>query len=615
MTEISYKRNHWEKGNVLTAEKLNATEVALESVITKINGVITENDSTVPISDAEHLASIQDITTRINALDYVVENEKPENEAQESWERRQPDSRKTILSLTEENGIIHPTYQDIPKATTTNTGLMQVGSNLIVNSGTVSLSSSITGLNALTDFTVSQPESADANGNYKLQIKAIDNNIYQINHYDAQSSRAFNYMTLGLQNNTILIGTQARDASSEFGARSITTTIGELIVNRTSTLTGNTTIGGTLGVTGNTSLNGTLGVTGKSTLSSLQVTGTSTLNAFTANGAATLNDVLSVTGNTTLNTLIVGSKTTENNTTTITGSTTLYGPLNVEDGLTTLSQLSVNYILDEFILTNSPIADNKVKSKFIQEESAFKLTRSITQSGLTLTDTVLEITGTPQSNAYNNNTINVHAVSTIFDHSITMGGLIIQDIDSANPPEPDTILELVSSKVSSDEDYTTLRTLDRSGNEFLYGDLTVSGDESIGGDLTIKGNINMVKFFPYDNIIYRMGHQSELSNTSAGTYGSYLSVTKGEGTPSKYSIFNYVNQGEKLSIGGKSGDANITNVSNLSLHANHQISFNTTSNDSSISMNAVNININGTLNLGNTVLTEAQLISLLSLLE
>ena len=58
MTEISYKRNHWEKGNVLTAEKLNATEVALENVITKINGVITENNNTVPISDAEHLASI-----------------------------------------------------------------------------------------------------------------------------------------------------------------------------------------------------------------------------------------------------------------------------------------------------------------------------------------------------------------------------------------------------------------------------------------------------------------------------------------------------------------------------------------------------------------------------
>lgn len=487
MTEISYKRNHWEKGNVLTAEKLNATEVALESVITKINGVITENDNTVPISDAEHLASIQDIITRINALDYVVENEKPESEAQESWERRQPNSRKTILSLTEENGIIHPTYQDIPKATTTNTGLMQVGSNLIVSNGTVSLSSSIVGLNALTDFTISQPESTDANGNYKLQIKAIENNIYEINHYDAQASRTFNYMTLGLQNNTILIGTQARDASSEFGARSITTTIGELIVNRTSTLTGNTTIGGTLGVTGNASLSGTLGVTGKSTLGSLQVTGNSTLSTFTASGAATLNNVLSVAGNTTLNTLIVGSKTTE----TITGSTTLYGPLSVEDGLTTLSQLSVNYILDEFTLTDSPIADNKVKSKFIQEESAFKLTRSITQSGLTLTDTVLEITGTPQSSAYNNNTINVHAVSTIFDHPVTMDSLIIQDIDTANPPEPNSVLESVSSKTSNDATYTVLRTLTRSGDEFLSGDLTVGGNTSIASSLTVGSDINI----------------------------------------------------------------------------------------------------------------------------
>lgn len=66
---ISYTRNRWKKADVLTADKLNNTEIALEAIVNKINGVsYDENNTSVNLDDSEKIASIQNVKDAIAAI-------------------------------------------------------------------------------------------------------------------------------------------------------------------------------------------------------------------------------------------------------------------------------------------------------------------------------------------------------------------------------------------------------------------------------------------------------------------------------------------------------------------------------------------------------------------
>lgn len=116
MTDIEYTRTHWSKGDVLTAEKLNNIENALNITVQKINGKVkdSEGNTTSTLIDAEKLASIADIDEKINALDVATNT---------------GTTIQTITSITEANGKISTQYSDIAKATSSSLGLIQVNTN------------------------------------------------------------------------------------------------------------------------------------------------------------------------------------------------------------------------------------------------------------------------------------------------------------------------------------------------------------------------------------------------------------------------------------------------------------------------------------------------------
>ena len=139
--EINYTPTHWNKGDVLTAEKLNNIENVLDSVVQKVNGGTKDsNGNIIELDPSEQIASRADITTAINDL---------------NTEDQSGTTIQTITNIKETHGKVIATYSDIAKASTSAYGIMKVGNNLSVNEGTVSLSNSITGLNALNDLVIS----------------------------------------------------------------------------------------------------------------------------------------------------------------------------------------------------------------------------------------------------------------------------------------------------------------------------------------------------------------------------------------------------------------------------------------------------------------------------
>ncbi len=108
---VSYTRNKWKKADVLTADKLNNTEIALEAIVNKVNGVsYDDNDTPTTLEDTEKIASIQDINDAIG---------------------------------------------DIPKASTSAYGLVKIGTQengLVVANGTITLPDNLS-VNTVTALT------------------------------------------------------------------------------------------------------------------------------------------------------------------------------------------------------------------------------------------------------------------------------------------------------------------------------------------------------------------------------------------------------------------------------------------------------------------------------
>ena len=118
--EINYTPTHWNKGDVLTAEKLNNIENVLDSVVQKVNGGTKDsNGNIIELDPSEQIASRADITTAINDL---------------STENQSGTTIQTITNIKETQGKIIATYSDIAKATSSNLGLVSINTeNLTIN--------------------------------------------------------------------------------------------------------------------------------------------------------------------------------------------------------------------------------------------------------------------------------------------------------------------------------------------------------------------------------------------------------------------------------------------------------------------------------------------------
>ena len=118
--EINYTPTHWNKGDVLTAEKLNNIENVLDSVVQKVNGGTKDsNGNIIELDPSEQIASRADVATAINDL---------------STENQSGTTIQTITNIKETQGKIIATYSDIAKATSSNLGLVSINTeNLTIN--------------------------------------------------------------------------------------------------------------------------------------------------------------------------------------------------------------------------------------------------------------------------------------------------------------------------------------------------------------------------------------------------------------------------------------------------------------------------------------------------
>lgn len=289
MISINYTPNEWEKGDVLTADQLNATEKALKSIINRLEG--KADNGTTDAGDDNTIATVADIKQSINNLNVST---------------AEGNNLKTITSIGEIAGKINVTYSDIGKANGDTYGIVQAGINLYADNGT---------LNVIDNPTFT--EKLTAQKDVEFGTATVDNGTTSYTH------------TASIKANTTIYGTAAINGD--------TTINGSTTINNDINITGTVSIG-----TGNniTSFNGTnntiIGTTNISNILNIGTNNNGDYSIAIFNG--TNNTIKGTTS--ILNNLIVGTATTQNGNTTYTGTATFNTTNNILYGDTTISNLT-----------------------------------------------------------------------------------------------------------------------------------------------------------------------------------------------------------------------------------------------------------------------------------
>lgn len=131
---MAYTKHVWASGDVISSNALNEMEEGIASALPAINfniigGTRGQEDAldSSNTSNAE-TASTQYVASYVNKTIEGMSYENTNNAA----------ATKTITSLTQSQGKINATFTEIPAATTTSKGLVQIGNNLAVADGVIS---------------------------------------------------------------------------------------------------------------------------------------------------------------------------------------------------------------------------------------------------------------------------------------------------------------------------------------------------------------------------------------------------------------------------------------------------------------------------------------------
>ena len=241
MISISYTPNEWEKGDVLTADQLNATEKALKSIINRLEG--KADNGTTDAGDDNTIATVADIKQSINNLNVST---------------AEGNNLKTITSIGELAGKINVTYSDIGKANESTYGIVQAGTNLRADNGTLSI---------IDNPIFSGKLTASADVEFGTET-TIENNT--------------SYSTATLNANTTINGT--------------TTLQGITAINNNTTITGTVSMG--------TDNNGNYSIAKFDGVSNIIKGTTNILNNLTVGTATTENETTTYAGTTIFNTQI-----------------------------------------------------------------------------------------------------------------------------------------------------------------------------------------------------------------------------------------------------------------------------------------------------------------------
>lgn len=436
--KVSYTINDWHKSDVLTAEKLNATEAALARVVAMING--NSESQSVTLTKSELIASEAYVDDAINDLDYTPTED----------EAHTPSAIKTIASLTESGGIINATYQEIQKASGTDFGVVKAGTNLSASEGTLSVIDSPVLSGSLT-----------LDGAFEHSIKADEQLQAKVPH--EVFNAAYKTITLGATPASLQDGESWAGTITANNASTITLQGYKTIIDAPLTLNDNFIH--STETTSYTTSNNVTGPNGSFTAKYKTITlgavakiykksdNTFYGNSYTlstniyleGNTTEILTDRLYVSSTSTFsNSLTVGTKTVTDNTTTLTGSTTLYGTVNIEGGTTLSGALSVS--------------GSSTLSGGITTSDATITTANITEATMTIATatnaTITDATITNINDGFtilhsNNNNENISLYSSLGDESFSIR--VIKDNNNSNVFSIDVV-------PISENDSTSIRT-------------------------------------------------------------------------------------------------------------------------------------------------------------
>ena len=398
-----------------------------------------------------------------------------------------------------------------------------------------------------------------------LNDLTVSGNTYLGGTLDVTGNTTFNadVTITGLTDNRIVIvgtsGILEDDANFTFDGTELNVGEGNFTVQQGS---GNVDTAGTLNVGGATTLESTLTVTGSATLKdNLSVSGTTTVS-----GATTLQDILTVNSTSQLkgavgmnSTLVVtGSATLKDNlsvsgTTTVSGATTLQDTLTVNSTSELKGAVGINSTL--VVTGSATLKDNLSVSgtTTVSGETTLQDTLTVNSTselkGAVGINSTLDVTGSAQFKG----TINV-------DGEATLSSAIVEDLTQ------DRIVGVGAG--GSLVDYSGLTyngtTLTVGGTTQLNGDLTVSGNFTVLGSATeihisssvIELDDNIIRlnaYSPFERyagfevidsgssgvsasmvwdslndywlFVSSSGQSSKFIGTTAGTYGSEVSLT------------------------------------------------------------------------------------------
>jgi len=129
---------------------------------------------------------------------------------------------KTITSLTQSQGKINATFTDIPAATTTSKGLVQIGNNLAVNDGIISAIIPTASASALGGIKIGSGLSIDSNG----VVSANTLTMPQASADTLGGIRIGNGLSIDNETGVVSVTSSSSSSSSYTLPKATTTTLG-----------------------------------------------------------------------------------------------------------------------------------------------------------------------------------------------------------------------------------------------------------------------------------------------------------------------------------------------------------------------------------------------------
>ena len=464
MTEITYTPNGWSKGNVLTAEKLNASENALKAVIERVNGKTTEGN----LEPSESLATKADITTEINKLDFDFTNDS---------------NLQTISTLSQANGkIVEVTCQEIAKANGSGNeatlGVVKAGTNLSANNGTLSV---IDNPNFASNLTVNG--TSTLNSTVTITNTNSLENALEVTGKSIFSGRTQIGTITDVQGSSTTVGNDLivlYSKNIQFGISNNVPANNNAVTN----FYGTTNINGILNIGKATVDNEITTYTGTVTFNANDTTihGNTTIDSLTATlvgdttiGAAASNNILH--GTTTIDNLIVGTATTNNGTTTYSGTAifnvgdvTLHGNILLDTWYSRLTVYNIN--IGSTTARQNTFASGVDRTLIVGMDNTASQGNSIIYG---IGNTVAGINSMAGGRDCYVNGIDAFALGegTISNYKAqyALGRYNIGDATEGTSNDPGTYIEIIGNG-SDNSNRSNARTLDWEGNEWLAGGLT-----------------------------------------------------------------------------------------------------------------------------------------------